>query len=132
MGKVGKINFDKKEERISEQVETIKSLYESAFVGLESKVLNIEQFKLNIDWRTSQSVLIAADKAIVNQTQVLKFLSNIYKDENIYVELRKRLIQVHKMIAKVLKVEYKLWGHFPPRCSRTFYSLYNVKSTVFL
>ena len=105
---MGKVDLKKKDERIEKQIATIKSLYEEAFKGLSVKVLNTEEFKLNLDWRSSQSGLIEVDTAIVNQTQVLKFLTNIYPNEKVYVELRKRLIQIHKMIAKVLKVEYKL------------------------
>ena len=114
MRRVGKINFDKKEERIKRQIEDIKKIYDEAFEGLENSILNISQFKMDIMWRTSESALIAADKTIVNQTQVLKFLSNLYPEEKVYVELRKRLIQTHKLIAKVLKVEYKLGYELDP------------------
>lgn len=105
---MGKVDLERKVERIEKQIETIKIFYESVFDGLKSKVLNIEKFKLKFNWRISQSGLIEIDTAIVNQTQVLKFLSNIYENEEVYVELRKRLIRVHKMIAKILKKEYKL------------------------
>ena len=119
---MGKVDLKKKDERIEKQITAIKSLYEQAFKGLNVKVLNVEEFKLDLDWRSSQSGLIEVDTAIVNQTQVLKFLTNIYPNEKGYVELRKRLIQIHKMIAKVLKVEYKLGYELDPITQEIEYS----------
>ena len=105
---MGKVDFKRKDERIEKQIETIRLLYEEAFKGFKANVLDVEKFKLDLNWRNSQNGLIEIDTAIVNQTQVLKFLSKLYPDEKNYVELRKRLIQIHKMVAKILKVEYKL------------------------
>ena len=44
-----KVDFDRKEERITKQIEAIRKVYDVAFDGFENGILNIVQFKMDID-----------------------------------------------------------------------------------
>lgn len=105
---MARVNFELKRERIQQSVKFIKDLYDMAFDNMSLKVLKISAFKVDLKIGIDRQELIDADRTIVFQTQALKYLDKLYPEESGYLELRKRLIMVHKQIVKVLKEEYRV------------------------
>lgn len=103
-----KVDFDLKQVRLDKSVKNIKELYDLAFIGISTNALNLEKFKLDINFGTTQRELISADKLIFKQIKVLKELDSLFQNDKSYKELCVRLMQIHKQIFKVLKEEYKI------------------------
>ena len=96
---------------MEEKINNIITIYEECFKGLDCAPLDAEKFVLYFyinknDYKTS---LIDMDRRIYHQMQILKEFCKVYSDSCAdFIELRERLVKVHKEIFKVLNKDFKI------------------------
>ena len=96
---------------MEEKIDSILAMYEECFKGLECSPLDAERFVLYfyINEHDYKNSLIDMDRRIYHQMQILKEFCKVYSDSCAdFIELRERLLKVHKEIFKVLNEEFKI------------------------
>lgn len=101
-----KILRETKKNRIEEKINTIQNLYDLVFEKVESNLINVKEFKIDLLLRESDVSLMKAIKIIKKQIAVLKDLNDLYPKHSEIQELMERLFEVHNFIIILLKEEF--------------------------
>ena len=97
------ISKTEKEVKLNKKIKEIQDLYDMAFQADCGSLINIENFKLDLNMQQNQVSIINASQLVAKQVKFIDGLLKSHPDEIKLKELRGRLRVVHNKIVKFIK-----------------------------
>ena len=100
------ISKTEKEVKLNKKINEIQDLYDLAFQADCGSLINIENFKLDLNMQQNVASLINASQLIAKQVKLIDNILELHPNENELKDLRVKLRNVHREIVKFIKTEF--------------------------